>query len=151
MIYDTLDNFKFYSGLHPSFSDIQLYLEKTDLSRLDNGRHSVNESGAYASVNEYMTKTLDECFIECHQKYIDIQIIVYGDEKIGVASTKHCIGQPYDQDKDLQKLSGDVDFIKLIPGMFMVFFPHDAHEPNVISGVEPVRVKKIVFKVPVKL
>lgn len=151
MIYDTLDNFKFYSGLHPSFSDVQIFLDHTDLSKLSNGRHSVNDCGAYASVNEYMTKPLDECFVECHQKYIDIQIIVWGDEKIGVANTKHCIGQPYDLDNDLQKLTGDVDFIKLVPGMFMVFFPHDAHEPNVRSGVDAVMVKKIVFKVPVEL
>ena len=52
--------------------------------------------------------------------------------------------------KDFQKLTGSVDFITLVPGMFTIFFPHDAHEPGVSSTSLAVAVKKIVFKIPVK-
>lgn len=149
MIFDSLDNFGSYTGLHPGFADVHSYISKTDLTSLTIGRHPVNGHGLYASVNEYDTKPVEDCFIECHRKYIDVQIVLWGEESIGVSCKMLCDAQPYDQEKDLQKLTGKVDFITLLPGLFALFFPHDAHEPGVRSGVQAVAVKKIVFKVPV--
>lgn len=149
MIFDSLDNLHLYTGVHPGFAAVQAFLARTDLAALAAGRHPVDDRGAYASVNEYQTKPLADCFIECHRQFIDIQLIAWGEEKVGVAHKKHCIEQPYDVGNDLQKLSGAVDFITLRPGLFAVFFPHDAHEPCVSSDAGSVAVKKIVFKVPV--
>lgn len=150
MVFDSLDNFKFYTGLHPGFADIEAFLATADLTTLTIGTHPINDQGAYASVNEYTTKSIEESFIECHRKYIDVQIIAWGEEKIGVTHTQFCDEHTYDEGKDLQKLTGRVDFITLVPGMFALFFPHDAHEPGVRSGSGAVAVKKIVFKIPVK-
>jgi len=149
MIFDSIDNFQAYLGVHPGFADVQTFLSETDLSALATGEHKVNNKGGYASVNEYDTRSIDDCFIECHQKYIDVQTIAWGEEKIGVIHKGFCEEFPYDEEKDLQKLSGRVDFITLVPGLFAVFFPHDAHEPCVRSRAEAARVKKIVFKIPV--
>lgn len=149
MIFDSLKNFRLYEKIHPGFVDIQAFIAKTDLTALANGTHPVNDCGAYASVNEYQTRSIEDCFIECHQKFIDIQMIAWGEEKIGVANKMFCDAQPYDEEKDLQKLTGRVDFITIRPGLFAVFFPEDAHEPCVRSGVTAVAVKKVVFKIPV--
>lgn len=151
MIFDSLDNFKFYAGLHTGFSDIEAFISANDLSALPIGKHPINDSGSYASVNEYDTKTVENSFIECHRKYIDVQMVIWGEEKIGVTHKQFCDEQPYDEGKDLQKLTGKVDFITLVPGMFALFLPQDAHEPSVRSGVEALKVKKIVFKIPVQL
>jgi YhcH/YjgK/YiaL family protein len=149
MIFDSLDNFRMYENLHHGFADIQKFISKTDLAQLAIGVHPINDHGGFASVNEYNTKSIEDSFIECHRKFIDVQIIAWGEEKIGVTHKKFCIEQPYDDGKDLQKLDGRLDFITLLPGLFAVFFPHDAHEPGVRSGAEAVAVKKIVFKIPV--
>ncbi len=149
MIFDSLDNLRLYAGLHAGFADILAFISKHDLTRLAVGIHSVNDSGAFASVNEYVTKPIEDCFIECHRKFIDVQTIAWGEEKMGVSHKQFCVDQPYDEEKDLQKLSGNVDFITLVPGLFAVFFPHDAHEPGVRNGTVAVAVKKIVFKIPV--
>ena len=149
MIFDSLDNFRSYVGLHAGFADVQAFLSETDLSTLPEGKHPINDNGSYASVNEYNTRSIEDCFIECHQKFIDVQIIAWGEENIGVAHKRFCVEQQYDHDNDFQKLTGRVDFIRLVPGLFVVFFPHDAHEPGVRNGTEAVPVKKIVFKIPV--
>ncbi len=149
MIFDSLDKLPLYEGVAHGFSDIGKFLAKTDLSQLPVGKHPINDQGAYASVNEYLTKTVEESFIECHRKYIDVQIIAHGKEKIGVTHTRNCSELPYDETKDLQKLEGTVDFITLLPDFFAVFFPHDAHEPGVRCDTDAVSVKKIVFKIPV--
>jgi len=149
MIFDSFDNFGTYAGLHPAFADILTFMAKTDLAALAVGKHPINDLGSYASVNEYNTKAIEDCFIECHRRFIDVQVVARGAENIGVASKKLCSEEAYDEDKDLQKLSGRVDFITLVPGLFAVFFPQDAHEPAVRIGAEAVSVKKIVFKIPV--
>lgn len=149
MIFDALENLHIYTGIHPGFAHVQQFLSMTDLKSLAVGTYQVNEQGLFASVNEYTTKNMEDSFIECHSKYIDIQIITCGVEKIGVTQKKFCQHEPYMEENDLQKLTGSVDFITLFPSMFALFFPHDAHEPGVISGESPVSVKKIVFKIPV--
>ncbi len=149
MIFDSLDNFRMYVDLNPGFSDIQTFLSKTDLAGLAIGKHPINDNGGYASVNEYNTKSIEDSFIECHRKFIDVQIIAWGEEKIGVTHKQFCVEQPYDDAKDLQKLTGKLDFMTLLPELFAVFFPHDAHEPGISSGAGAVAVKKIVFKIPV--
>jgi len=151
MIFDSLDNFQLYFEICPAFADIDKFITANNLAELSIGIHSINSDGAYASVNEYQTKSIEDSFIECHNKYIDVQIIAYGEEKIGIAHKKLCVEQPYCDSRDLQKLTGNVDFVTLLPGFFAVFFPHDAHEPGVRSGLEAVPVKKIVFKVPVSI
>ncbi|MEI6214802.1 MAG: YhcH/YjgK/YiaL family protein [Desulfuromonadales bacterium] len=149
MIFDSLENLGRYAGVQSGLADVQKFIDTTDLAALPVGNHLINDHGAYASVNEYLTKASEETFIECHRKYIDVQITVWGEEKIGVTHTQLCYEQPYDDGKDLQKLTGRVNFITLLPGFFALFFPHDAHQPGVISGTAAVAVKKIVFKIPV--
>lgn len=151
MIFDSLDNLQIYEGVHTGFADVGRFLATADLSTLNSGNYPINDTGAYASVNEYVTKTIEGSFIECHQKYIDVQIIAWGEENIGVTHKRYCIEEIYDEKKDLQKLVGRVDYIKLLPGLFVIFFPHDAHEPGLIAGTDAVAVKKIVFKIPVNI
>ncbi|MDD2365049.1 MAG: YhcH/YjgK/YiaL family protein [Desulfuromonadaceae bacterium] len=149
MIFDTLENLELYETVHPGFPDVRAFIAATDLLKLPVGRHPINDKGAYASVNEYNTKALEDSFIECHIKYIDLQMLVCGEEIIGVAPKKFCVEQPYNNENDLQKLSGKVDFITLVPGLFAIFFPQDAHEPGLKNIEQSIAVKKIVFKIPV--
>ena len=149
MIFDALPNFSIYQILHPGFEDVQRFVSTTNLHELPIGKHPINELGAYASVKEYQTKSVEESFVECHRKFIDVQILVWGEEKVGVAPKHFCAEQVYDEVNDLQILIGKVDYITLSPDLFVIFFPDDAHEPGVKRGPEAVSVKKIIFKIPV--
>jgi len=111
------------------------------------GKYEVNNQGTFALVMEYITKEISECFIECHRKYIDIQLLSEGREKIGICNIMECKEDPYDPDKDLQKLVGEVSFINMIPDRFAIFFPRDGHMPQIKYGDFPEKVKKVVFKV----
>ena len=87
--------------------------------------------------------------IECHKKYIDIQIIIDGVEQAGICDKNECkIIEEYNQEKDLEKLEGKVDLITLKKGCFVIFFPQDGHAPGLKVGNSENRVKKAVFKVP---
>ena len=149
MIYDSLDNFGDYLCLHPHFKSVHAFIKKNNPAAMAEGKYEVNNQGAFALLSEYITKEISECFIERHRKYIDIQILLEGRERIGICNILECKEYPYDPDKDFQKLAGEVSFIKMAPNRFAIFFPRDGHMPQIKCGDLTERVKKVVFKVPI--
>jgi biofilm protein TabA len=149
MIYDSLNNFSGHFCLHPYFRTVHEFMKNNDPASTAEGKYEVNNDGVFALISEYNTKGISEGFIECHRRYIDIQIILQGREKIGVCNIMDCKEYPYDPEKDLQKLAGEVSLINMIPGRFVIFFPQDGHMPQIQYSDFPEKVKKVVFKVPV--
>jgi len=147
MIFDSLANFSTYNGAHHLFPIVHDYLQGRDLAALPLGRHDI-AGGIHAIVNKYKTLHPEETFIECHRKFIDIQIMLHGAEKIGVCLTDNCEQLAYNERQDFQTLKGEVDIITLRQGYFAIFFPQDGHMPQLqLDGPEDV--KKLVIKVPV--
>jgi YhcH/YjgK/YiaL family protein len=149
MIFDHLANFKNYSSLFLHFREIAEFLAIKNIRFLNIGKHELADHGAFALVSEYFTKPETEHFIECHQKYVDIQIVVSGIEAISFCNKSNCKELPYNSEKDFQKLEGKLNFVTMEPGMFAVFFPADGHMPGLHFNNTPQKVKKIVIKVPV--
>ena len=151
MIYDTLKNGGMYHSVHPEFKKAFTFLCGKNLLTLPTGKYKIGRKGTFALVQEYPTKEESEGFIECHRKYIDIQHLAKGAEKVGICAKSACKPLiPYDPEKDFQKLQGKVDFITLEPNVFAVFFPDDGHMPALRHGKKKENVRKIVVKVPVK-
>jgi len=127
------------------------FLKTTDLLNLELKRFDIDGDNIYAFVNEYITKNPENAEYEAHRKYIDIQYIIMGKELIGVApySLKSEVTQAYDINNDIEfmKVSGGSD-ITATPEKFFIFFPSDAHRPNLKFG-ENSQVRKIVVKVKV--
>ena len=149
MIYDSLGNFSEYSCLHKNFKNVREFIRDNSLQDMTAGKHEVNIHGAFLLIEDYQTKEISEGYIECHRKYIDIQIILEGREIIGACHIEDCKAFPYDPVKDFQKLEGEVSLIKMTPDRFTIFFPRDWHMTRIKYGDIPVRVKKAVFKIPV--
>jgi len=148
MILDSVDNFKFYAEIHRHFKTVFDYLQNNDLSALSEGRYDIS-NGIFAISSRYKTINESDTFIECHRKYIDIQIMVKGSEKMGICNRDICEKLEYNEAEDYQKLNGNMDFITVKNGFFTVFFPHDGHMPQLIQGEKSDEVRKIVIKVPV--
>jgi YhcH/YjgK/YiaL family protein len=73
-----------------------------------------------------------------------------GNETIGFCNRDDCtILEPYNEEKDFEKLDGACNWFVLNKGYFGIFFPQDAHIPGVNGDSMKQTVKKIVFKVPV--
>jgi len=148
MVFDSVENFSSYMCLHPYFNNVNDFIKK-NMTDMAEGRYDINDQGAFAMVNEYVTKDISETFIECHRKFIDVQILLKGKERIGICNKAECKEYAYDTDTDLQKLSGEVSFIEMTPKRFVIFFPRDGHMTQIKYGDFKERVKKVVFKIPV--
>jgi YhcH/YjgK/YiaL family protein len=123
------------------------FLEREDLPSLQPGRHDIIGDACYANVSSYSSKPEEQGVWEAHRKYIDVQYVLSGRERIGFSCIdKLKVCKEYDEEQDYLLLEGNGDFALVESGMFAVFAPQDAHMPG-IAVESPGPVRKIVVKV----
>lgn len=125
------------------------YIKSLDFDELPTGRYDLSD-GIFYSVQEYTTKPVEECKFESHKRYIDIQWIVNGTEKIFIADTKKLETLiEYDEEKDIKfwKTGKDCCSCVLSDNSYIILYSDDAHMPGVCV-TKPESVKKIVIKIP---
>lgn len=149
MILDSLDNAYAYNSLNPYFKKAFDYILNHDLASTEPGKIILDDKNLYLSIMEINGKTQDAAKMETHDKYIDIQIVLKGKERMGWASINNCknVMTPYNPDKDITFFTDKpTTYIDVTPGEFAIFFPEDGHAPAINDGP----IKKIVVKVAVK-
>jgi YhcH/YjgK/YiaL family protein len=148
MIYDTLEHMEKYFQKESQIHKALCYAQSFDTSKPD-GRYEIEGDSLYALVSSYATFPDEERRFEAHRKYIDVQVLLEGEEKIETSFASDLKPlEEYFEPKDIIFLQPPPDFASLVmrPGYFAVFFPHDIHRPNCnLHGKS--RVRKIVLKV----
>lgn len=102
-------------------------------------------------VQEYKTKAADVARHEAHKKYVDIQWIVEGKERIDVAPVSVMeVEEPYSEETDVMffREPQQATQVVLTAGGYVVLYPEDSHKPGMTVD-DQVTVKKIVGKVRV--
>ena len=125
------------------------FLKDNDLSKLEVKRYDIDGDNLYASVSEYMTKNEEDTKFEAHRKYIDIQHVITGAEKMSITplSDKKEELVPYDPAKDVEFMTvNKTTNFEATPDKLFIFFPTDIHRPSVKIG-ENKNVRKVVVKV----
>lgn len=151
MIFDHISHLDKYQCLHPDMNKIIEFINTHPLTAMPAGRYEIEGTDSFLIIQQYETKSDEEIKWESHNKYIDLQYILYGSEKMGHSpSSRLKLFSAYDQDKDLI-LYEEPDFFtsfEVYTGFFAVFFPTDAHKPSCRIG-NAVEVKKALIKLPV--
>lgn len=107
--------------------------------------------GAFALEQAYRPKARPEGFFESHRKYIDVQVIVAGEELMEVEDiSRLTVAEPYHDERDLIKYADTpmASVLHMRAGDGAVFFPEDGHMPSLRWRGEGL-VRKVVVKVPV--
>ncbi len=147
MIADTLANAGLYKGLGGRIARALDVLGSKDFRSMEPGRIEVDGSSLFYMVQMYTTKPREKGEWESHPKYVDVQYVVDGVERIGWAPpSRLSVVTPYDGESDATLYAGDGDFVLLPPGSFMILWPGDAHMPGT-SVDRPLPVRKVVVKV----
>lgn len=149
---DSLSSNRWLSGIGRS-NKIAEIIEKTDFTKKDDGTIKIDTDDLYYILTTYNTSNdIEEKPAEAHRKFIDLQYILYGEEKIGYADYRSpkMLLKEYDEGSDAEffKRIEDESFFVLKKGMYAVFFPEDVHRPGV-ANKEVRGVRKIIFKIPV--
>jgi YhcH/YjgK/YiaL family protein len=151
--YDSIDVKEFAKQYHKNkkyWDKAFEYLKNTNLDTLSPGRYDIDGNNVYVSVTQNKTKAFEDTKWEDHHRYIDIQYVIKGKEKMGVAPvSKATILDAYNDKKDnafYQVSEKDSKYYVAQPGTFYVFFPQETHRPNIkVTGCD--EDKKIVIKV----
>ena len=149
MIFDHISNIGNYKGLSPNIVRAMEMIRDADFSRLENTTYLVDGFDFRFFILSYETRNTNDT-PEAHRDFIDIQYIISGQERIGIGQLGDMTGEvSANPEKDIWFYRGPVDYITLKSGMFAVFFPNDAHAPDISPEAGPNTVRKCVFKVHV--
>lgn len=124
------------------------FLIDSNLDSLPLGRKDLGED-VFAVISYYTTKDLGQVYYESHEKYIDLQYIISGEEYIGLIHYKTGLKviSTYNEDKDIEFYEDNGgDLLLAMPYRYFIFFPHDIHKPC-IKVDDKREVKKIVIKI----
>lgn len=149
MILDTLAQADRYLALHPLFARAFEFLRSTDLGALAPGQHAIDDVRLFAIVEEGTGRTRAEAKLECHRRYIDIQLVLAGLDEMGWKPLAECMdpATEYDAARDIRFFNdAPASWIATPAGSFCLFFPDDAHAPLVSDG----RIRKVVVKIAVQ-
>ena len=148
MILDLLERAARYRDLHPLFPQAFDWLAATDLSALPPGRHDIDGDRLFVIVEACDGRTRADARLECHRRYIDIQLVLEGIDEMGWRALADC-EQPrtdYDAARDIRFFDdAPASWIATPAGAFCLFFPDDAHAPLVSDGF----IRKVVVKIAV--
>ncbi|WP_294834447.1 YhcH/YjgK/YiaL family protein [uncultured Gilliamella sp.] len=121
--------------------------------KTDNGRYVIDEDNVFYMVSETLSRTQEVGQYEYHAKYIDIQIVLSGQEGMAVSTLP-----PHTEVIEDRLLNGDIAFVKapneetlfvLQPNDFVIFYPHEVHKPLCIVAGKAEIIRKVVVKVAI--
>ncbi|MCK5862889.1 MAG: YhcH/YjgK/YiaL family protein [Candidatus Hydrogenedentes bacterium] len=146
MITDRLSRWSNYGSLNERFAAAFQFIEQLTPDTPE-GRTEIDGSTIFCMVEEYETRPWEGQRFEAHREYADIQILLSGEESILWAPVETLtVLQPYEPDIEFYEFLPSSTKLVLTPGIFCVFFPHDAHAPCLQHTV-PSTVRKAVVKV----
>ncbi len=129
------------------------YLKSNDFNAMEPGVYEIQGKDIYAQVFDAVTKPVEEGKPEVHEKYVDVQFLASGRERLGFTpdTGNYEVDERFDErDLIFYKSVENEGFIEATPGCYSIFFPADVHRPAIISG-EAMTVRKVVVKVSVAL
>ncbi len=125
----------------------QFLADHKKLESLSPGTYTVDGTNVYASITEAPSKAPDLAKWESHRKYVDLQYVIRGKEKIEVAPLASAtVTEPYNESKDVIKYTANGKYYMATPESFFLFFPSDVHRPSLKAEGNDV-VKKLVIKI----
>jgi len=121
------------------------------MSRGDSQKIELGQ-GVFAMEQVYETKPRPEGFFETHRKYIDLQVVIAGEEVMEVIdASRLTVREAYNPERDLVIYADTARAARLqmLPEDAAIYFPADAHMGSLRRSDAAVLVRKVVVKIPV--
>ena len=151
MIFDSLKNLSKYNIFTDDAAEkISKFIANADMN-LPIGKNEIDGDKLFASVQSYTTRDLDASVYEVHHEYVDIQLILAGEESIYYTTDEKV------EETKAYAAEGDcalyafkketATMLNLQVGDFAIFLPYELHMPCVDSVNGKKEIRKIVVKI----
>ena len=149
MIIDSIKNADKYYNVHPSFAAAFEALKAIDENTPDE-RITVDGDNIFINLSTYVNKNIDECLYESHKKYIDIQYVLNGAERIDLTDVNNLTATDDRLETDDIAFYNECEYFStahLSEGIFVVIFPGEAHKPMIAPDGKGIKTRKAVAKI----
>lgn len=147
MIFGSMKHLGEFSFLEEGVKECFRYACNNDLNSYEQGRYEIDGDRLFVNIVEYTTTTPENRFWEAHKKYLDVHVMLKGQEQIDINFIDNMRLKAYKPEDDFQSMEGEKNsMVVLNPGDFLVCYPKDAHR-TAVAAREPELVKKAIFKV----
>ncbi len=146
MIISSLKDSARVEAIHPAFKKLFEYVKSHDLLNAPLGRIELDGNNLFINNMETTGDVAEKRPIELHRKYIDVHILLQGNERIGweELDTRREEVTPYSEEKDIAFYKNNcTSFVDLLPGQFAVIYPEDPHAPMMGNGT----IRKLIAKI----
>lgn len=148
MIIGKLKDLKRYLGISKNIDDAINYVLNNDLLSLEVGSYPLSND-VIVNRSQYYGKK--EPFAESHKDFIDLQIVLKGNEIMGYADVNNesiRVMEDYDPNIDLAKyyVTDECKYL-MTDNSFALIFPEDVHRPGLY--VDDELIEKVVIKIRV--
>ncbi|MCQ2436869.1 MAG: YhcH/YjgK/YiaL family protein [Clostridia bacterium] len=152
MIFDTIENAKCYAGLNARVDAALAYAKDITPENFPTSQVILDGDNLFVNAANYATHDETDAMFEAHRKYIDVMVMIEGEELIYVKPTARLteITSPYTEENEavLAKLDDDATPVHMTPGCVCVLMPQDAHAPG-CAVTESMKIKKLICKVKI--
>lgn len=139
MIFDKITNLDKY-GLDCSF-----ILDDLSKKIFSSGKYLIDGDNKFGIDLIYSTKPESEGLWEAHRKYIDIHVVISGEEFVSICDIKQAKStKDYEEDYEIFDAIQEHKIL-LKEGSFLILFPNEVHKTGVIVNSET-EVRKKVYK-----
>ncbi|MDO4690940.1 MAG: YhcH/YjgK/YiaL family protein [Fusobacterium sp.] len=151
MIYGEIKDIKIYKGLSKNLDKAIEYISEKKYKDNHFGKNEIDGDIIYFNCPEKaITRDKNGLELEYHKKYIDIHIVLEGEESIGYSAFNSLIEtKKFDIENDYALMKGDIQTeFYLDKEKFLIIFPYEAHIALLKVGKEK-EIKKVIFKVEI--
>lgn len=148
MILSNLQNSERIEGLHPLFKKFFDYVKSHDLLHTECGRIELDGDRLFINNVNPTCVSAEEQVLEVHRDYIDVHVLLEGEETIGWKALEDLQDekQPYLKEGDCALYSDrPTSFATLQPGQFLIVWPEDPHAPVIGTG----KIRKLIGKIKI--
>jgi len=148
MITAHLNDFHRYISLHPLFAKVEKALKEFPFDK-PGERIYIKGEKLFAIPALDNAKLKENAPLEAHNRYIDIQVCLEGNETMGWRSRSNCQSpkSEFNNEKDIIFFHDKpTSYFSVPAGSFAIFFPEDSHAPLIGEGT----IRKVIFKVEVE-
>lgn len=147
MIFGNISQDKTNAVFPESVRECLEYARSHDLMALEKGSHPIDTERLFVNIVEYETTTALRRFWEAHREYLDVHVMLDGQEQIDLNFIQNMEQREYVPADDFLPMDGEANgSVILQKGDFLVCYPDDAHR-TAIQVKESEKIKKAIFKV----
>ena len=147
MVFGNINHLGEFSYLENGVLECFEYATEHDLLAYEKGSHPIDGERFFVNIVEYETTEAENRFWEAHKKYLDVHVMLQGEEQIDLNFIQNMSVKEFVDQDDFLPMDGEKNAsVILRDGDFLICYPSDGHR-TAVAVKEPAKIKKAIFKV----